>query len=204
MAEQQDATFIPLIAEVYGSLHDDFIAFLKRLSFLAEEDDGCAWSRMDALVSMSSAIGVAIQRGNVQILDRVNSNNRRAGLVVSRSQALLRVAASRPPSPSQASKSQAARSDQTSLSVLVPARPVAAGADGFGADAGQEVRPLPDDDARDPAGARVIFPLRHLAAVAEANSAHADDVDGDGNAENGSALAPEVNAHAASERRAVR
>jgi hypothetical protein len=84
MANQEGAEFIPIIAEVFGGLHSDAVSFFKRLSWLAETDAACPWSRIEALVGITSAISIAIQLGNLMAFDRVHLNNRTAGLVPSR------------------------------------------------------------------------------------------------------------------------
>ena len=83
MAAQKDARFVPLIAEVFGALHGDLLRFIKRLARIAHYDDTCGWSRLEVIAGMKGAIGVAIQKGNVHTLDRVQLMNRLAGLVPS-------------------------------------------------------------------------------------------------------------------------
>ena len=68
----------------FGGLHSDAVAFFKRLSWLAETDAACPWSRIEALVGITSAVSIAIQLGNLMAFDRVHINNRTAGLVPSR------------------------------------------------------------------------------------------------------------------------
>jgi hypothetical protein len=141
-AEECGARFVPLIAEVYGALHGETLSFIKRMSWLAEGDDGSPWSRIEAKIGMTSAIAIAIQRGNVLAIDRVHLKNRTAGLVTSRE-----------------------RAHQPALPAAVPrAQPAADPEDHFGADA-DDVVPLPEGIVRDPAQAHVILPRGlHVAA----------------------------------------
>ena len=139
MAAQQDARFIPLIGEVYGALHADFIGFIQRLARFAEMDESCPWSRLEALAAMYGSISVAVQRGNVLALDRVHSNNRNAGLILSRS-----------------------RSNHHGTSVSVNAQSISSAQLQFGAEDDDNDQ-LASDQARKPSDARVIFPRSALA-----------------------------------------
>ena len=86
LAEQEGAKFVPLIAEVFGGLHEETAQFIKRLAWLADTDAACPWDRNEALIGITGAISVAIQLGNLMAFDRVQLNNRNAGLVPSRRQ----------------------------------------------------------------------------------------------------------------------
>ena len=67
MAFADGAEMWPLIAEVYGSLEDDFVAFIKRMAFFASDGINSQWSRAEALSQMIGSIAVAIQIGNVKV-----------------------------------------------------------------------------------------------------------------------------------------
>jgi hypothetical protein len=84
MAVEEGAEFVPIIAEVFGALHEDGIKFFKQLANLAVEDAACPWNRLEALVAIKSSVAVAIQKGNFQAFARVQFSNRAAGLVSSR------------------------------------------------------------------------------------------------------------------------
>ena len=169
MAKEQDAKFIPLIAEVYGALHYDFVAFIKRISWFADYDDGCPWSRLDALVGMTGAIAVAIQKGNMMALDRVQLINRTAGLVVSRSQSQRSVGM------------PAVSSAASSASVRIIAHPADAADDSFGGES-DDIRSLPEDVKR--SDVRVIIPR----AISQGNDS---GYDSDDDSDDSSVVLPE-------------
>ena len=52
MAFADGAEMWPLIAEVYGSLEDDFVAFIKRMAFFASDGINSQLSRAEALSQM--------------------------------------------------------------------------------------------------------------------------------------------------------
>jgi hypothetical protein len=82
MAEQEGADFVPVIMEAFGGIHDAAVAFFRRLASLAEHDkyDSCPWNRREALIGITSAVAIAIQKGNLRAFDRVHLNNRQAGM----------------------------------------------------------------------------------------------------------------------------
>ena len=86
MAREEEATFVPLIAETFGALHGDLLSFVKRLARIAHLDESCGWSRLEVIAGMKGAISVAIQKGNAKTLDRVQLSNRKLGRVLSQAQ----------------------------------------------------------------------------------------------------------------------
>lgn len=129
MANEEGAEFVPIIAEVFGALHEDAIKFFKQLANLAVEDASCPWDRLEALIAIKSAVAVAIQKGNFQAFSRVQQNNRVAGFVISRRRIIAQ--SSGGPRAAESVNAQAAELAAAEPAAAVPAaaEPAAAPAD---------------------------------------------------------------------------
>jgi hypothetical protein len=73
-ARAMDAQFIPIALEANGGIDGNARLFFKKLAWFAHHPS-CPWTRNEALRAIVSSVAVAIQVGNMRIVDRVLLQN---------------------------------------------------------------------------------------------------------------------------------
>jgi len=78
-AKDMGAVFKPIALEAFGGFHSDAFGLFIELAKFANQPS-CPWTPWEAEVSLVSSVAVAIQIGNMRVIDRVHQQNGIAGI----------------------------------------------------------------------------------------------------------------------------